>query len=72
MKRIGKITVQLDGNMWCATREGFTNLQESLSGFGRTEIEAVEDLIKDENTKDCIHLWSDNQELIQKYENQIG
>ena len=65
MKRTGKITIQLDGNMWCATREGFTNLQESLSGFGKTEIEAAEDLIKDENTKDCIHLWSENQELVQ-------
>ena len=38
----GKITIQMDGNAWCATREGFINLQESNAGFGMTPQEALE------------------------------
>lgn len=38
------INVQLDGNAWCATGEGFINLQESNAGFGDTPQTAVEKL----------------------------
>lgn len=42
------LNIYLDGNMWCATRKDFTNLQESLAGFGETKIKAVEDLYAQE------------------------
>lgn len=42
------INVNLDGDMWCAFRDGFTNLQESLAGFGKTPNEAVNNLIEQE------------------------
>jgi hypothetical protein len=38
------INVYLDGNAWCATGEGFTNIQESPCGFGRSPQEAVDKL----------------------------
>jgi len=41
------INVQLDGDSWCATAEGFVNLQESPVGFGDTPQEAVEELKKE-------------------------
>lgn len=34
----------MDGNMWCAFLPDFENLQESNSGFGRTQPEAERDL----------------------------
>lgn len=40
------VTLQLDGNMWCATRKDFENLQESPAGFGPTKLEAMADLCK--------------------------
>lgn len=42
------INVMLDGNAWCAYRDGFTNLQESIAGFGDTPQMAINDLIKNE------------------------
>jgi hypothetical protein len=42
------INVYLDGNAWCAVRDGFINLQESTAGFGDSPRKAVEDLIKNE------------------------
>lgn len=44
--RIG-IALTLDGNAWCATGPGFTNLQESPAGFGETKIDAIAALAKD-------------------------
>lgn len=45
-KRLG-ISICRDGNMWCATGPGFTNLQESPAGFGETKLEAMAELAKD-------------------------
>lgn len=39
------IVIMLDGNAWCATGEGFINLQESPAGFGDSPAEAVRNLI---------------------------
>lgn len=38
------VNVELDGDSWCATRDGFVNLQESIAGFGKTPNKAVENL----------------------------
>lgn len=40
------INVKLDGDMWCAFKDDFINLQESDAGFGKTPREAVESLRK--------------------------
>jgi hypothetical protein len=40
------ITIQMDGNAWCATGPGFDNLQESPAGFGPSKLEAMADLAK--------------------------
>ncbi len=40
------VNVIKDGNAWCATGDGFINLQESDAGFGDTPNEAVADLLK--------------------------
>jgi 3' exoribonuclease, RNase T-like len=37
--------VYRDGDQWCAVAENFTNLAESVSGFGNTPREAVQRLI---------------------------
>jgi len=39
------VTFEWDGDMRCATGRGFYNLQESNAGFGRTDEEAVIDLM---------------------------
>jgi hypothetical protein len=39
-----KINLILDGNLWCAYRDGFINLQESNAGFGDTPNDAINDL----------------------------
>lgn len=39
-----KIRYCMDGNMWCATRADFINLQESNAGFGETKEAALVDL----------------------------
>jgi len=44
------INVYIDGNSWCAVRDDFTNLQESNAGFGKTPQEAVNELIKEDNS----------------------
>jgi len=46
------IIIQKDGDMWCAFREGFTNLQESLVGFGITPQKALSELLKEEAKSD--------------------
>lgn len=38
----------IDGNMWCAVRLDFFNLQESPAGFGETREEAATDLEREE------------------------
>lgn len=45
-ERVG-VTLAKDGNQWCATGPGFTNLQESKAGFGDTCLEAMAALAKD-------------------------
>ena len=40
------VTVSMDGNMWCATGPGFTNLQESPAGFGESHLLAIVDLCR--------------------------
>lgn len=35
------VIIKRDGNMWCAHRDDFINLQESLAGFGGSEREAL-------------------------------
>lgn len=37
-----------DGDMWCAFRPGFVNLQESIAGFGPTQAQAEVDLVRGE------------------------
>jgi hypothetical protein len=44
-----QVNVYLDGNAWCATLDGFVNLQESVAGFGDTPRGAVANLL--ENVK---------------------
>lgn len=46
------INVFLDGKSWCATRNGFINLQESLAGFGDSPRDAVADLERQEGGGD--------------------
>ena len=46
------VTLQLDGNMWCATGPGFQNIQESPAGFGATKLEAIAELAKALKLKD--------------------
>lgn len=41
----------IDGNMWCAVRHDFVNLQESLAGFGPTLYEAIVDYFKNEKSE---------------------
>lgn len=43
--RIG-VRVEKDGNMWCAGKADFINLQESPVGFGDTILEALAELCK--------------------------
>ena len=39
------VSVKKDGDSWCATGEGFINLQESHAGFGDSPNEAVKELL---------------------------
>ena len=43
--RLG-VTMDLDGNAWCAKPQGFENLQDSCAGFGETKLAALADLAK--------------------------
>jgi hypothetical protein len=43
-----KVRVCMDGNMHCAVRPEFVNLQESPAGFGATREEAIAALVADE------------------------
>ena len=42
------ISLEMDGNAWCAKRSSFVNLQESLAGFGASRLEAAKDLLRQE------------------------
>lgn len=52
-----KFIIQLDGDMWCAYQEPFTNIQECDAGFGHHPTEAIENLL----------LKKENPYLEQKY-----
>ena len=41
------VTIQRDGNAWCATPPWFENLQESPAGFGETKLEALAELCRE-------------------------
>jgi len=45
------IRVFKDGDMFCAVRPEFINLQESLAGFGKTKKEAEKSLLDSEKLK---------------------
>ena len=34
----------MDGDMWCAVKQDYINVQESIIGFGKTEIGAIKNL----------------------------
>jgi hypothetical protein len=38
------IIIKKDGNEWCAHRSDFTNIQESMCGFGSTERKSLDKL----------------------------
>jgi hypothetical protein len=42
-ERVG-VTLERDGDMWCAKKKDFTNLQESPAGFGKTCLDALASL----------------------------
>jgi hypothetical protein len=41
-----------DGSSWCAVGADFINLQESDAGFGSTPVEALEDLLDIEASRE--------------------
>jgi hypothetical protein len=43
--QLDNLTLELDGDMFCAKRKDFLDLQASTAGFGATEDEAVSDLL---------------------------
>lgn len=43
---MSNINTFIDGDSWCATFNDFTNLQESIAGFGNTPEDATEQLLK--------------------------
>ncbi len=45
VKSTANINCEMDGNMWCATRPDFINLQESTAAFGDTRIAAINALL---------------------------
>jgi len=52
------IKVEMDGNAWCATRDGFINLQICPAGFGDTPQEAINELLEEELKEPCKHEWT--------------
>lgn len=44
-----KYEIFMDGNLWCAVNDEFTNIQESPAGFGLTTEVALSELIMQEN-----------------------
>lgn len=46
-----KVIIEMDGDSYCARREDFVDLQTSNVGYGMSDLEALEDLIKAENKK---------------------
>jgi len=53
------VIIKRDGNMWCAHRDDFTNLQESTAEFGRTEKEALDNLVTEEMSIDRKEMLGD-------------
>ncbi|MFI3184620.1 MAG: hypothetical protein QX198_01415 [Methylococcaceae bacterium] len=45
------VTLQIDGDMWCATSKDFVDLQQSPAGFGVTPLEAMSVLCNELNFK---------------------
>jgi hypothetical protein len=41
-----ELTIDRDGNLWCASGPHFTNLAQSHAGFGSTKLHAMIDLCK--------------------------
>lgn len=48
----GEFILKMDGDMWCAHRPSFINIQESNVGFGKTPSDAIKDLIDVESKED--------------------
>ena len=48
----------MDGKSWCATGDGFVNIQESLAGFGDSPLEAIGALIVEEKEMETIRRQS--------------
>ena len=61
-----------DGNQWCATRQDFVNLQESLAGFGDEPHDAMIDLLQQElravqaGQKEMVEEWRTLHDLHMK------
>ena len=49
-----------DGDMWCAHRHDFVNLQESNAGFGKTQTLAEDDLVAREGRRTVIFFRKDH------------
>lgn len=57
------ITVDVDGDMFCAYGSEFLNLQKSACGFGSTIEEAVESFLEQYGREKKFYLWNpDDQE----------
>jgi len=48
LEKTKTVSCEMDGNQWCATREGFIDPQESDMGFGDTQVEAINALLEAE------------------------
>lgn len=69
------VKIVRDGNMLCAIRHDFVNLQVSHAGFGETPEQAVMDLLKveGENTdKDKHAIMIDVEDFLIDYEKAKG
>ena len=49
---VEKFHLFMDGNQWCVTDESFTNLQESVAGFGDTPNDAMADYRKNQKKEE--------------------
>ncbi|WP_272516321.1 MULTISPECIES: hypothetical protein [unclassified Providencia] len=50
------VVIKADGDMWCAHKQDFTNIQEHPVGFGITKLDAMSDLAKSLGLTGG-HLW---------------
>lgn len=53
-----------DGDMWCATRPGFINIQESPCGFGDDKEAALKELLIAEELERVIEEAGDGSEEV--------